>query len=360
MDGLLDSRPNRPSITRSVASMLLYGFTDSIAGHSSSDLTNLGKSQLNESGCMSFQYADSDLHCIALRNAMMLLQQLESDLISSMDLAEHDLIYREISIRLRDIGFLLVTCVEPTIIYAFLDVPRLLVFCIHLIAICGTNSFSIVTEDILESVTYIFGALVSSHVGVREVASAFENISLEQAWFNGLLGEASIDHSIIKELRHRPGVLALAEEIQKSSKNIAISPPFTLSKLDIGIATATLLDGWRISQVILQLQLGDTEHVRRHLETVSQSCLSLAQMCAYDCGREVQSCGIELIKGFMCCSYRYRITEFPYRARETLHVAIHLRGCEIFNYTDISYRCPIPIIVICGRGGYTLSSLSSY
>jgi len=107
-------------------------------------------------------------------------------------------------------------------------------------------------------------------------------------WFRCLLGDVRPEHELITPLRRMPGILSLAEEIQKMSLDIDISPLFALSKIDIGLVTATLLDCWRASQIILRLQLGNMEQIRRHLEVISHACINLAKLCAYDGGREVE------------------------------------------------------------------------
>lgn len=227
-------------------------------------------------------------HITALRNAIYMLKQSQSDL-SSTSSDDQVLVYRELTILLQDIGDLLAIGPEPAVSYSVVDVSQLLLLSVHMLAILDSGLLNIVEEDILGSLTYLCGAFFSSYCGIQKAMSAFEDIRLEQAWQNYLLGNSPHSHDVIAQLRCAPGVWSLAEEIRKVSLDIDTSPSFALSRSELGVLTAILLDSWRRSQVILQLQLGDMEYIRRHSDVVSQTCLDLAKLCAYDSGREVGS-----------------------------------------------------------------------
>jgi hypothetical protein len=260
-----------------------------MASISSCRLGNVTFSSKGQATRSPYENADVVLYHLALRNAQDSVRHLQDGLSLSKNRTELSLAYRELAIHLRDVGHLLALSAEPAVSSSILDIPQLLTLSTHMLAICETGSFDILAEDVLESVTQVSGALFSSYCGIEEMMCAFEDTGLEQAWFSCLLGDGLPEHKWMTELRRRPGPLSLAEEVQKSSLDIEISPLVVPSKLDIAIATATLLDGWRTSQIILQLQLGDMEHIRRHFEIVSRACLQLAKLCTYDSGREVWS-----------------------------------------------------------------------
>lgn len=239
--------------------------------------------------------ADSLLQIIALKNAVSSLQQSQRNFwYSSLDFADQSFTYQDLTNLLQDIGNLLAISSNPVASYALVDVRQLLILSIQILTISETDSHDVAEEDALESLTLLCGALFLSHLGIQEMMSAFDDVELEQMWLRCLFGDVPAEHDLIAELRRMPGVLSHAEEIQKMSLDIDISPSFALSKLDIGIVTATLLDSWRASQIILQLQLGDMEQIHRHSEVISHVCLDLAKLCAYDSGREVQLCFVIL------------------------------------------------------------------
>lgn len=278
----------------SITSLLLFGpqagiITDKalskMSDFSPDQETHFASSSKDEATMFPSQSPNDFLHIIALRNAICLLKRSQEDLSSSS--IDHSFVYRELTTQLQDIGNLLAICSEPAISYSIADVSQLLLLSIHMLAIRESGLLNIAEEDILPSLTHLCGALFSSHRGIQEMMSAFEDIRLEKAWWCCLLGDALVEHDLIAQLRCSSGVLSLAEEIQKASFDMDIFPSLTLSKLEIGVITATLLDSWRTSQIILQLQLGDMENIRHHSETVSNACIDLAKLCAYDSGREV-------------------------------------------------------------------------
>ena len=231
---------------------------------------------------------DVALYIVSLRNAVDDLHELQRLMfLQSMHTVDRTPLYKELTFLIQDIAFLLAISTDPCISYSIVDVPQLLVLSVHILATCQADMPKIMTSSILKAITSLCGALFSSHRGILDTSSAFEDRRLERAWFNCLLGELLAEHRLISELRRSPGVWSLAEEIQKCSRDVDISTPLALSKTDLGIATATLLDAMRTSQIILQLQLTDMEHIRRHSDIISQTCLDLAKLCIYDCGREV-------------------------------------------------------------------------
>lgn len=266
-----------------------------------SDESISNRSQVLEYGQASFRWSlekrasavplprpDVALYIISLRNAVNDLHELQRFLfLHSMRTVDQTVLCKELTFLIQDIAFLLVISTDPCISYSIVDVTQLLILSVHILATCQADMPKTMTGSILKAITSLCGALFSSHRGISDTSSAFEDRRLERAWFNCLLGEFLAEHKLISELRRGPGVWALAEEIQKCSRDVDISPPLALSKAELGIATATLLDAMRTSQIILQLQLTDMEHIRRHSDIISQTCLDLAKLCIYDCGREV-------------------------------------------------------------------------
>jgi hypothetical protein len=229
------------------------------------------------------------LHNIALRNSVNALQHVHGLLSSGGDrpLAEQSLLYRDLTTNLREVGNLLAISREPTTSIGLVDVTVLLFLSIHLVATCTTGLLDLAEEEVLESVTHLCGGFLSSYCGIQELAHAFEDLRLERAWLGCLFSDFLHEINFVTELRRRAGVLSWAEEIQRASHNIDFFPSVVLSRLDIGIATASLLDSWRTCQIILHLQLTNIEQIRRHSDIITNTCLDLAKLCAYDCGREV-------------------------------------------------------------------------
>lgn len=298
LDTLLNATPSHPPSVSAISSLLLFGprttfGIDKAISNLSDDSSDMAvyPEFLPDEEAMRLLSQDptSLFHITALRNAIYQLKQSQRDLSSTSSSDDQVLVYRELTTLLQDIGDLLAIGAEPAVSYSVIDVSQLLLLSVHMLAILDSGLLNIAEEDILGSLTYLCGAFFSSSRGIQEVMSAFEDIRLEQAWQNYLLGNGPHNHDFIAQLRCAPGVWSVAEEIRKVSLDIDISPSFSLSRSELGVLTTTLLDSWRTSQVILQLQLGDMEHIRRHSEVVSQTCLDLAKLCAYDSCREVGS-----------------------------------------------------------------------
>jgi hypothetical protein len=303
LETLLSTAYSNPSPASLIASSLLFSPQAEVAHDSTlSSATASIIYQMNATISQGYGVykapstsADSLLHIIALKNAVSLLQQSRHNFLrSSLDLADQSFAYRDFTNLLYDIGNLLAITSDPAASYALVDVRQLLLLSIHILTICEIDSHHVAEEDTLESLTFLCGALFLSHIGIQEMMSSFDDAELERVWLRCLLGDVPPEHDLITELRRMPGVLSLAEEIQKMSLDIDTSPSIALSKLDIGILTATLLDSWRASQSILRLQLGDMKQICRHSEAISHACLDLAKLCAYDSGREVKPCSVIL------------------------------------------------------------------
>jgi hypothetical protein len=234
------------------------------------------------------QTSDTAVHSVALKNAWDSLQQLQVILLStSTSTAEQSVAYRELSILITEIGSLLALSSDPTITYSLINIRNLLALVIYMFTACKAKSWDTTAETAVISALHLCGGLFSSRRGILELTRAFEDVRLEQAWLKCFLGDIMEEHSFIVEIRHGPGVLNMAEAVQGYALDIDISPSLHITRPGIGVATATLLDAYRISQVILQLQLGDMEQVRRHSDTLRRACLDLAKLCTYESGREV-------------------------------------------------------------------------
>ena len=278
----------------SISSFLLFGTNIECLAHRGLDHVNSHSSH-DDTNCVSMQKtepirSENGLHNIALRNAVKLLRHGQHLLSSngSISRSEQSLIYRGLVTHLRDVGNLLATSAEPTISISLLDATSLLFLSIHLLAVCATSRCDLAEEDVLESLTHLYGGFLTSYSGVQKLVQAFEDSRLERAWLDCLFSDFLQEINFVAELRQRPGVLSWAQEIKQASSEIDIFPSVVLSRIDIGIATVSLLDSWRTSQAILQLQLTNIEQIRRHSDTITKACLDLAKLCAYDCGREVR------------------------------------------------------------------------
>jgi len=297
LDTLLNAAYSNPSPASSVASTLLFNPQVELANDnallpSDASITHQITTTISQKDGINifpFRSADFVLHIVALKNAVSLLQQSQRNFLSSsLDFADQALAYRDFTNLLQDIGNLLAISPNPAASYALVNVRQLLVLSTHILTICEAGFHGIAEDDVLESLTLLCGVLFLSNRGIQEMMSVFEDRELERVWFRCLLGDDRPEHELIAPLRRMPGILSLAEEIQKISLDIDISPSFALSKLDIGLVTASLLDSWRASQIILRLQLVNMEQIRRHSEVMSHACLNLANLCAYDSGREVE------------------------------------------------------------------------
>ena len=293
LDALLMA-DNQPSIASSITSQLLFG------PQSESDIFSV--SAIPRSDCQRRhlvtvkekltkpldQNSDIGLHRLAVRNVTSAIQQ-SLQLLPTTTNPRYDqsLVYRALTIQLLDISHLIAISAEPGVTYALIDVHELLLVAAHMLATYEFGFCDGVVQEFLESVSSLCGALFLSHRGISEIVSAFEDKGLERAWFACCFGNAQNDPELITQLRRRPGVLSIAEEIHKTSRHFEISPSIGLSKVDIGIATAILVDSWRTSHTLIRLELEDLEQMRRHSELVSHTCIELAKICAYECGREV-------------------------------------------------------------------------
>jgi hypothetical protein len=233
-------------------------------------------------------HSDAISHNAAIRCLVQELRRLRRDLAtSSHSPVTQSVVYNDLAIALQDLGSLLAISLEPSISYSIVDVPSLLALSVNLLTMCEAGSVRMAVQTALGAVTNFCGGLFSSHCGIQQFASAFEDTKLEKIWTKCLFGAALSDYTAIPEIRQGPGLLSWAEEVQKNSREISISTGLILSKLNIGVATITLLDSWRISLIILKLPLADIEQVRRQSDIVSRACLDLAKICAYEAGREV-------------------------------------------------------------------------
>jgi hypothetical protein len=231
---------------------------------------------------------DAAVQVIALNNAWNSLRQLQLILsTSSMNIADQSIIYQELAIHIKDIGSLLALSSDPALSYSLVDVGYLLTLVTHLLAARKIESWDFMTEGLAFSAIHLCGGLFASRRGILELTRAFEDVRLEQAWLKCLFGGISAEHSFISEIRQGPGALALAESVKDWALDADTSPLVHVTMPGIGVATTTLLDAYRISQVIVQLQLGDMEQVRRHSDTLRRACLDLAKLCTYESGREV-------------------------------------------------------------------------
>ena len=285
----------------SICSLLLFGtntdwraepYSNHATGHPSRNGA-MRDSMVGTEATPSSKTATS-LHNVALRNVFISLQHINHFLTSggNPSLPNTTLIYRDLLVYLRDAGDLLATSSEPTISVSLVDAPFVLFLSIHLLATCETGIFELDEEDVMESITHLFGGFLSSYCGRQELAYAFDELRLERAWLGCLFND---DISFVTELRSRAGVLSLVEEIQRASRDMDHYPSVILSRLDVGIALTSFLDGWRNCQVILQLQMTSIDQIRRHSDIITSTCLDLAQLCAYDCGREVRKLSLYLL-----------------------------------------------------------------
>ena len=233
--------------------------------------------------------SNSILGASALRKALETVNQMELQLISISSRApDRSIICRELLPVLQDVGIMLALCQESSFNSNLVNTADLLALSTHLLASSESAQVGFGASEVLTATTAVIGGLVSSHHGIKELCLAFEDIWLEKAWFECMLDDTIHDYQLVGELRRRPGVLSLIEEIKSTACEMQITSPLALSKSDLAVITATLLDTWRTSDSILQLQLGDLSHIRRNSDVVSRACLNLARLCAYTCGREVR------------------------------------------------------------------------
>jgi hypothetical protein len=250
-------------------------------------------------------HSDAISHNTAIRCSVQELRRLRRNLASSsLSPFTQSIVYNDIAVALQDLGSLLAVSLEPSVSCSFLDVPSLLALSVNLLTICEAKLVRTAMQTALGAVTNFCGGLFSSHFGIQRFASAFEDTKLEKIWTKCLFGEVLSEYTAIPEIRQGPGLLSWVEEVQKNSREITVSPELNLSKSNIGVATISLLDSWRISLVILKLPLSDIEQVRRQSDIVSRACLDLAKICTYEAGREVSQTKVlkTLIAQALCSS----------------------------------------------------------
>lgn len=227
------------------------------------------------------------IQCIALKNSYDSLKELQQKLFVISNPSELSLIYRELAVYIQDIGSLLALSHQPTISYSLIDVSRVIRLLTHILSATDLDGDSHISEVVNEAALYFYGGLFASHRGIVETANTMEDAKFEQIWLKSSFGEHLNDLSLISEIRKAPGVLSITEEIRRCSRHFSLSSTIKVSTVSLAAAAALLIDCWRSSQIILQLHLGDMEQVRRHSDVISHSCLRLAKLCTYECGREV-------------------------------------------------------------------------
>jgi hypothetical protein len=297
LDLLVDSDSGNLSPASAIASHLIFGsqiqrgstFALPMYDKMSSTDGNIQSTTNHHIGRSLCRTSDAAVHGVAFKNAWDLLEEVQVILFStSTSPAEQSVAYRELSSLITEIGSLLALSPDPTMTYSLVNIRNLLALVIYMFAACKAKSWDSTAETVVRSVLHFCGGLFSSRRGVFELALAFEDVRLEQAWLQCFLGDIMEEHSFIYEIRRGPGALSMAEAVQGSASDFDISPILHITKPGIGVATVTLLDAYRISQVILQLQLGDMEQVRRHSDTLRRACLDLCKLCTYESGREVR------------------------------------------------------------------------
>jgi len=293
---LIEGRHWSPTAASAVASFLLFGPqqrhepTSRDKGMNQSDSPAASESYpiLDERSVFNIQnMQNAIMGTAALRKAIETVNQMERQLVSVSGRSESSLLWRELLPVLHDVGILLSLCADSAFNCNVVNVSDLLALAVHLFALSDTGLLDIGAADVLTTLTLLIGGIVSSHRGIQELCLSFEDLWLEKMWFEYALGDTIHDYQFVGELRRRPGVLSLTEEVRNNAYEMQISPSLTLSKMELVIITATLLDAWRTADLILQLQLGDLSHIRRNSDTISRACLNLSRLCTYTCGREV-------------------------------------------------------------------------
>jgi hypothetical protein len=371
VDSLLNAAHGRTPIS-SISSLVLFGTSvewlaepNASNGHGPPSHNDSNSHPIVRTGAIWTPKPDTDLHNTALRNVLISLRHVHHVLSSggNTSSAEKSLIYRDLTIYLRDAGNLLATSEEPQISLSLVDTPFILFLSIHLLATCATGILDLGEEEVLESVTHLYGGFLSSYCGIQELAHAFEDLRLERAWLGCLFHDVLPEINFVTELRSRPGVMSWAEEIQRASHDMDYFPSVILSKLDVGIATVSFLDSWRTSQIIIQLQLTNIDQIRRHSDIITSTCVGLSQLCAYDCGREVSFASIcygSLQLGTVRGSHKHSLPEFSHCTGEAFYVSIYVRHCEILVNPDLPYGVAVSVIVICSGRRYAHSTLPTY
>lgn len=228
------------------------------------------------------------LPSVAMRSLNDALSKLQRKLFVISESAELSLIYREMAFHVQDIGILLALSHRHNSSASLVYVSRILRLLAHMLSNAGVDQSCGLSDAVHESAVYFFGGLFSSHFGIVEAVNAMEDAEFERIWLKCWFRESLNNQELLSsEIRNAPGVLSIAEEVQKCSRNFNISSTVEIPIASIGAATTSLIDCWRTAQEILHLQLGDMEQVRRHSDVISRACLELAKLCTYECGREV-------------------------------------------------------------------------
>ena len=276
-----------PSLPQSAAFTLLFGsesrhpVPDALAGVHAEPLSSTDPNPTSISSL--------SLHIVALENAVSSLQDLQRQLSSpSGDYVKQYVLLRDLESQIFEVASLIALSPVPALSFAIVDTTRLLATAIHLAAIEDTGSVNLVHDNIMRMVTHLLGALASSYPGLRELMIAFEDTEVEHAWLACFLGQLA-DPSFIAELRRAPGVMSLVEEARVASKDEHVQPNFSLSRRDLGIVGSSLIDCWRVCEVILQRRLWNFDEIRRHSDEIHHASIQLAKSCSYECGREVLS-----------------------------------------------------------------------
>lgn len=371
VDSLLNAARGRSPIS-SISSLVLFGTNvewlaepNTSNAHGPPSHNDSNGNSIVMTGAIWKPKPDTDLHNTALRNVLISLRHVHNVLSSGgcTSSTEKSLIYRDLTIYLRNAGDLLATSEEPQISLSLVDTPFVLFLSIHLFATCATGILDLGEEAVLESVTHLYGGFLSSYYGIQELAHAFEDLRLERAWLECLFHDILPEINFVTELRSRPGVLSWVEEIQRASHDMDNFPSVILSKLDVGIATVSFLDSWRTSQIIIQLQLTNIDQIRRHSDIITSTCVGLAQLCAYDCGREVSFASIccgSLQLGTVRSSHKHSVPKFSHCTGKAFYVSIYVRHGEILNNPDLPYGVAISVIVISSGRRYSHSTVPIY
>ena len=276
-----------PSLPQSAALTLLFGsesrysVPDAPVGFHAAHLSPTDRNQTPISSL--------SLHIVALENAISSLNDLQRQLSSSsQDCLKQYVLLRDLESQIFQVASLIALSPVPALSFAIVDTTRLLATAIHLAAVEDTGSVHLVHDNILCMVTHLFGALASSYSGLREMMIAFEDANIEHAWLACFVGQLA-GPSFIAELRRAPGIMSLVEEARLASKDDDVQPNFSLSRRDIGIVGSSLIDCWRICEIILQRRLWDFDEIRRHSDEIHHASIQLAKSCSYESGREVSS-----------------------------------------------------------------------
>jgi hypothetical protein len=235
-------------------------------------------------------FSPLSLHIVALENAISSVKDLQRHLSSSSPgCVDQFLLLRDLESHVFQVASLIALSPVPALSFAIVDTTRLLATIVHLAAIEETGSVVLSEDDIMHTATHLFGAVASSYSGIREMMIAFENASLEHVWHACFVGQISSDSSLVSELRRAPGILAIVEEARSASRDDDIHADWGLSRVHLGIVSSSLIDCWRVCQIILQRRLWDFDEIRRHSDEIHHASVQLAKSCAYESGREVAS-----------------------------------------------------------------------